>query len=140
MDTLWRIEMLGELRAVSAGRVLTRFRTRKAGSLLAYLAYYPDRAHTRDLLTDLLWPDEAPEAARMKLRAALSSLRRQLEPPGVPAGSVVVASRLAVRLNPATVTTDVARFEAVVQAAARAKDHNELERQLEAALDLYRGP
>src|SRR5690348_9385608 len=131
MDTLWRIEMLGELRAVSADRVLTRFRTRKAGALLAYLAYYPDRAHTRELLTDLLWPDEAPEPARMKLRAALSSLRRQLEPPAVPAGSVVIASRLTVRLNPATVTTDVARFEAAVQAATRAEDPDGQGRQLE---------
>ena len=108
METLWRIEMLGGLRAMQGDRVLTRFRSHKTGALLAYLAFYPHRSHPRDLLTDLLWPDDPLDAARMKLRTALASLRRQLEPPGVPAGAVIVASRLAVRLNPDAVATDVA--------------------------------
>src|SRR5438270_847842 len=117
METLWRIEMFGGLRAVGTNSTLTRFRSHKTGALLAYLAFYRDRAHPRGLLTDLLWPEEDLDASRMKLRTALASLRRQLEPPGVPAGAVIMAGRLAVQLNPAHVTTDVAQFEAALQAA-----------------------
>src|SRR5207244_1626172 len=44
METLWRIEMLGGLRAVSAQQAITRFRSHKTGALLAYLAFYRERA------------------------------------------------------------------------------------------------
>jgi DNA-binding SARP family transcriptional activator len=81
MEKLWRIEMLGELQAVGTDRVVTRFRSHKTGALLAYLAFYVYRSHPRELLMELLWPEEDPESARDRLRVALSSLRRQLEPP-----------------------------------------------------------
>ena len=38
METRWRIELLGGLRAVQADRVVSRFQTQKIGLLLAYLA------------------------------------------------------------------------------------------------------
>jgi tetratricopeptide (TPR) repeat protein len=53
---LWRIELFGRLRALNADRRIDRFRTEKTGVLLAYLAYFGDRAHTRELLADMLWP------------------------------------------------------------------------------------
>jgi hypothetical protein len=49
MDVRWRIEMLGGLRAVSADRVLTRFRSHKTGALLAYLSFHVGCQHPRDL-------------------------------------------------------------------------------------------
>src|SRR5688572_8364479 len=73
----WRIELLGGLRLIQAGRVVTRFRTRKAASLLAYLALYASRAHSRDSLADLLWPEADAESARRNLRQALYTLRLQ---------------------------------------------------------------
>ena len=48
----------------------------------AYLAFYLRRAHPREVLAELLWPETPPEAARNSLSQALSSLRRRLEPPG----------------------------------------------------------
>src|SRR5438876_694256 len=99
MAELWRIEMLGGLRAVHPERVITRFRSQKTGSLLAYLAFYPHRSHSREQLIELLWPEAALDWARDRLRVSLHSLRRQLEPPGVAPGTVIVASRLAVQLN-----------------------------------------
>jgi DNA-binding SARP family transcriptional activator len=54
MDTPWRIEMLGWLRASQGDRLLTRFRSQQTGALLAYLAYHPDRPHPRELLVELL--------------------------------------------------------------------------------------
>jgi DNA-binding SARP family transcriptional activator len=84
--------LLGGLRAERGGETVTRFRSQKFGALFAYLALFPQRVHTREELADLLWPDAEPEAARTNLRTALSSLRKQLEPPGTPAGSVLVTS------------------------------------------------
>jgi hypothetical protein len=52
-DSRWRIELLGALSAERDGRVVTHFETRKAGALLAYLAFYADRRHPRDVLAEL---------------------------------------------------------------------------------------
>ena len=53
MDALWRVE-LRRLRASQGDRVVAHFRTWKAAVLLAYLACYPDRAHAREELIELL--------------------------------------------------------------------------------------
>src|SRR5947209_7964972 len=98
-DGCWRIDLLGGLRAERGDRVVTRFQTQKAGALLAYLAYCPGRTHRRDALIELLWPEVAAEDGRNSLRQTLFLLRQQLEPPGVPAGSVLAADRSSVRLN-----------------------------------------
>ena len=66
-----------------------RFRTLKAAGILAYLAYHR-RNHSRELLIETFWPEADLESARHSLSMALSSLRTALEPPGVPAGSLIV--------------------------------------------------
>lgn len=144
-DTLWRIEMLGGLRACGQGATgalsITRFRTHKTGALLAYLAQRPG-PHPREALVDLLWPDASLAAGRRSLRVALSSLRHQVEPPGVPSGAVLSAARETVGLNPHAITTDVAAFEAVLEAARAAAGHADVSAQtrfLREAVRLYRG-
>jgi DNA-binding SARP family transcriptional activator len=106
----WHIQMLGVLKASRGTEILTEFRSQKVASLLAYLAFYPSLPHSRDELQALLWPDEL-DAVRNRLRVSLSSLRRQMEPPGTPSGSVLIADRLTIRLNLPAITTDVALFE-----------------------------
>src|SRR5580692_1843081 len=106
MNARWKIEMFGGLSARQDNRVVTQFRTYKTGVLLAYLAYHADRAHPREALIALLWPDSDLEQGRPSLSVALSSLRHQLEPPGVPAGTVLIANRATVQLNPAACETD----------------------------------
>ena len=96
------------LRATQGDRVVSRFRTHKTGALLAYLAFHLHRSHSREALIELFWPESPPELGRASLRKALSSLRHQLEPPGVPEGAVILADRETVQFNPAAVTTDVA--------------------------------
>ena len=64
MSARCRIEMLGGLQVHLGGRVITRFRTQKAASLLACLAYYRDRSHPREWLADLLWPESEPRTRR----------------------------------------------------------------------------
>ena len=135
----WRIELFGGLRVTSGEHVITRFRRQKTGALLAYLAFYRDRMHPREVLFELLWPECDPNAGRHNLSNSLSSLRHQLKPPGVPAGAVIIADRASVRLNPAAVTTDVAEFETALQSVSRAKSSTERIQHLADAVTRYRG-
>src|SRR5437762_13881702 len=115
-----RIQLLGELRLTFAGQESPRPFTRKIGGLLGYLAYFLQRAHSRDALIELFWPEVDLEAGRASLRSALPLLRRLLEPPGGTPGSLLLADRQMVRLDPERVSTDVEEFERELQAAARA--------------------
>jgi predicted ATPase/DNA-binding SARP family transcriptional activator len=138
--SLWAIQLLGGLAARRSGQEVTRFRTQKAASLLATLAFHA-APQPRETLIELLWPETEPEAGRHNLSNALSFLRRALEPPGVPPGSVLLADRPSVRLNPAAFTTDVFAFERALRQAA-APGLSEAERlalRLEAGV-LFRGP
>lgn len=147
MDLRWRIELLGRLRAVpesdrdgfrSLGMV-TEFRTRKTAVLLAYLAYHFDRAHPREELIEVLWPESDLKRGRACLSNELSWLRQRLEPPGLPAGSVIRADHAAVQLNPEVVVTDVAAYGASLRAAERATSPAEQECFLTRAVELYGG-
>ena len=80
---MWTVALLGGLVAHSSQRKLTRFRTQKAASLLAFLAFHP-AAQPRETLIEMLWPDTQSETGRHNLSNALSFLRHLLEPPGVP--------------------------------------------------------
>ena len=108
----WRIELLGRLRASCGDVELTRFGSRHIAALRARLALFPRRAHSREELVDLLWPDADLDTGRNRLRQALATLLRLLEPPGL--GDVLIADRQQVRLNPAAFSCDVAEFEACV--------------------------
>ena len=110
----WHISLLGALTARNESLSITRFRTRQTAMLLACLAYSPKRPQSREELADRLWPEVPPEASRTRLRVALSSLRRQMEPPGVPTGSVLVADRNSIYLRSESFTTDVAVFQSAL--------------------------
>jgi predicted ATPase/DNA-binding SARP family transcriptional activator len=135
-----RIELLGGLKARQGDRVIARFSTHKTGALLAYLAYHQRRAHTREELAELLWPEAAPEVGRHNLRQALLSLRRQLEAPAAlgNAGGLFLVTRADVRLSPA-VTTDVAELEAGLKVAAQAGEPEAEAEALAASVELYQG-
>ena len=136
----WTIRLLGELSAERGGEILDRFRTQKTAALLAYLAYFRTRAHSREELAELLWPETDPQAARNSLKVALSALRQQLEPPGTQRGSVLCADRVLVRLVPGAVRTDVERFEAAAAASRAAPGCAERLLRLREAVAEYSGP
>ena len=140
MNELWRITLLGGLRAEQGDQIVTRFKTQKVASLLAYLACYPRHAHPREVLVELLWPGSDAPTLRNSLSVALSSLRHQFEPPGVPQGEVLRADRFSIGLNPAAVTTDVAQFERAIKAAGKAGSDLERAQHLTDAVELYQGP
>ncbi|HEX8237132.1 MAG TPA: BTAD domain-containing putative transcriptional regulator [Abditibacteriaceae bacterium] len=138
MAILWRIEFFGGLRARRDNEVVTRFRTQKTAALLAYLALRPG-PQPREVLVGLLWPDAEPDAARNSLSAALSSLRRQLEK-NLLDGSILLADRASIGLNPTSFTTDISEFEHALKAAANSREDAERIRLLSQAVELYQGP
>lgn len=103
---MWEIKLLGAPRVVGFGRTITRFESRRALALLAYLALHPGGPHPRELLVDRIWPDATPEAGRNRLKQALSTLRRQLEPLGTVPGSVIEADRHSAGLRPGSFRCD----------------------------------
>lgn len=138
MDPIWRIDLFGGIRVTRGEAVTSRFRTQKTAALLGYLAY-TRRAHSRDVLTELFWPDAAPDAGRHNLSVALSSLRQQLEPPGVRDGAVLVADRATVALDHVSVAVDTAQFAEQLRTAGVAPTEEARFEALAAAVDLYRG-
>jgi len=134
-----RIELFGGLCARQGDGSITRFSTQKTGALLAYLAYHRERPHPREVLIEQLWPNAIPGAGRQSLSQALSSLRRQFEPPGVAAGTCFIADRHAVGVNRRAIETDVAEFESRLTEAAQSSSVVEKVRALDAAVRLYRG-
>lgn len=139
MDTRYRIQLLGGLRVRQGEQEITHFRTQKTASLLAYLAYFLPRSHPREVLIELLWPEGSVDTGRHNLSVALSSLRQQLEPPGIPDGAVLVAERFSVRLDPAAVTTDVSEFEAALSSARAAPSADERLEWLARSAELHQG-
>jgi len=118
---VWEIQVLGGLRATRGDVVLAQFPGRPVAMLLARLALQPRRGHARDELIDLLWPDAELEVGRNRLRQALSTLRRLLEPPDVSPGSVLIADRRTVALNPDAIRCDAFEFERLLAAGATAE-------------------
>ncbi len=140
MPSVWRVEMLGGLQARAHGLTVSRFRTRRVAMLLAFLALHRDRFHSRDEITELLWPDaDDPEAARRNLRQALHSLRKALEPPSMPAGSVLEVKQSLIRISSEILTTDVSEMERLVDMAREAQSGQTRFDYLKQALALYRG-
>uniref|UniRef100_UPI0037521AB6 adenylate/guanylate cyclase domain-containing protein n=1 Tax=Armatimonas sp. TaxID=1872638 RepID=UPI0037521AB6 len=139
MNEPWSIQLFGGLRVRQAERVVTRFRTQKTGALLAFLAYHRQHSHAREVLIEIFWPETTPESGRHNLSHALSSLRSLLEPPGVPAGTVIIADRFTVELNPDAFTTDVAEFDQALRSAAQARNTPEHASLLALALEKCTG-
>lgn len=128
-----RVEMFGGLRVDIGGESITRFRTRKTGVLLAYLAYHADRSHPRETLADLLWPESRADASRNSLSQALSSLRASLGRTGEAVDERLVTDRTQVQLHSAT---DVADFEAAIEAQGTPEERSAA---LSSAVASYKG-
>ncbi|MCS6776740.1 MAG: tetratricopeptide repeat protein [Chloroherpetonaceae bacterium] len=124
LHPIWRFNFLGDLSAHSGSHVVSRFATRKAATLLAYLALRPGRAFAREALAELFWPDAVPPAHLISLRQALATLRRHLESPPVPPGAVLDTDRFYVQLRPTAFTTDVAEFQQAIRTAEAATDRS----------------
>lgn len=106
----YQLALLGGLQVTLHGQITSRFRTRRAGLLLAGLALAPRRRLFRSELCERLWPEDDPDAARGRLRQELVSVYRTL---GDESRSFLQADRDALWLTPA-IDIDVLAFERAV--------------------------
>lgn len=123
---VWHVRVLGGFELDDGRQCLTRLRSRAAMALVARLAMAPTRAHGREELCALLWPEADEETGRSRLRQTLSLLRAVLEPPGGP--PVLTADRRVLKVVPGALWCDATAFEQAQRA-----------RQGELAQALYRG-
>ena len=139
------LHLTGHIEAQLDQRDITReFRTEKERALLAYLAVEADRAHWRDALAELLWPDRPAGVARTNLRQALTGIRRALndrknDPP------FILSDDETIQFNTkSSYWLDVIAFREQIQ-AVQAHPHPSLDncstcvRHLEEAVKIYRG-
>ncbi len=135
----WRVYLLGTFRFKSGNRDFTQGATRKTEELLGLLAYRLGQQVSRAEIMDIFWQDSELEAAQVNLRVALSSLRKQLEPAGVPAGSVIMShGRTCISLNPEAVTCDAVDFRRLLKSRPGQTQEDRMQRLL-AAIDMYKG-
>src|SRR3954453_19581877 len=143
MDQL-SLFLLGPFDARHHDHPLTGFETVKVRALLAYLAVHADRAHSREVLAALLWPELPDESARTYLRQALANLRAVLGDRSADVPTLLIA-RDTVQLNPAaSVALDIATFRTLLASSARHPHRRAVPcpacaRRLEQAIALYRG-
>jgi predicted ATPase len=115
----WRVRLFeGPVLEGSSGEQIRRFRSRRVGALLGYLALRLGHRCTRAELADAIWPEESDELViANRLRVTLASLRRQMEPPGEPFGSVIdVSVPGCVSLRAEAVWVDAVEIDSLIKA------------------------
>src|SRR4051812_27988128 len=116
------VRLLGELEVEAGGKRIEPPASRRAWTLLAWLALHPGE-HPRSAVAAAFWPDVLDSSARASLRSATWALRRALGPE---ADGALTGGRDRIGLR---CDTDLKRFEDAV-AAGRLAD----------AADCCRGP
>lgn len=114
-----RIEMFHRLSICLPEADRIDFGPGASASLLACLALEPGRFHRREVLVDQIWPETDPQEGRQRLRQALYTLRRQLEPHLGSTRDLFIADRSRLALRASSIDTDVAEFERCRVAASR---------------------
>jgi len=105
---LVRVDVLGGFRVVRDGEEVpvSDWGSRRARQLCKALVLAQGAPLRREVLMELLWPDDTSDRLGARLSVLLSTVRRVL-------GSGVVADREVVRLDLDVVATDLAEIEAV---------------------------
>ena len=114
------IQALGGFRVLRDGRAVpaSEWQSKKARDLLKLLVARRGRLAPRELLMEVLWPDEHPEKVANRLSVALTTVRAVLDPDrALPQDHFVFADRETVALEPDRVDVDVERFLADGSAA-----------------------
>jgi DNA-binding SARP family transcriptional activator len=139
------LRLLGDYRASIGQEPLTESRAKKIEALLAYLALESTRAHRRENLVGLLFPEMPDGQARTNLRQTLTRLRRSIHdreanPP------FLLVSRESTQFNPdSNHFVDVTAFQELLLGcpAHRSRPDDRCPECMtcaQEALDLYRGP
>lgn len=144
MDGL-QVRLFGDV-SIQRDGLSVLFPSGKALELFCYLLIHRDRAYTREILSEMLWPGLESAASKKYLRQALWRLNATMQDQSDlhPAGKeLVVVDPSWVRINPeASCWLDVTAFE---RSYAAARDTPGLSLSapqahgVESALELYRG-
>lgn len=73
-----RLIYFGEFAVEAGGERITRFDTQRAAKLIALVGLSRSKRLSRTELADLLWPDDFPDATRLRLRQELARARKAL--------------------------------------------------------------
>ncbi len=137
--------LLGQLQIEHRYAGAITLTNRKAIGLLAYLLIESDRAHSREFLLGLLWPDWPTPAAQNNLRVTWAHLQKTLGTSPSDEQPYLIGDRLTLGFNPLSdYELDVNRFRTLI-AACRLHPHpdekncSECAARLTEALDLVRG-
>ncbi|MFY1671357.1 AAA family ATPase [Plantactinospora sp. WMMB334] len=140
-----QVRLFGDVSIQRGGRSLT-FPPGKALELFCYLLIHRDRAHAREAVAEMLWPEAEPGAGRKNLRQALWRLNTTMPDRSDEHGAgsaLVVIDPGWVRVNPdAPYWLDVNAFEESYAAVRDVPGHTLSDVQanaVERALELYRG-
>lgn len=126
------LALLGKPELALGGRPLA-FRTRKAQALLIYLAV-EGRAHTREELTLLFWPESEGDKGRGMLRTSLAHLRQAL---GEVWADYLLVEEDSLRFNlQSDYDLDLNTLTLTLKGGTPAEEHA---RQLLAAVEAYKG-
>ncbi|MCP4540540.1 MAG: tetratricopeptide repeat protein [Chloroflexi bacterium] len=138
------IALLGAFQVSKDGKLVTRFETAPARALLIYLALHPGIPFRREVLADLLWPDQPRSEALHALRQTLNRLRRAIGS-RESAPSFLQITRQTIQFNPESDHwLDTNAFTYLAD-TVHAHSHRRLEacgtclQRLTQAADLYRG-
>ena len=134
-----RVEVLGPLRITAQGQEVSGG-LRKARELLAFLAVHPAGA-TPDAISEALWPETPPSHGTAQRALALRKARTLLRAAaGLTEPMLIVLAAGRYRLDPATISTDIADFQAALEQARLAPDDRACLAACQKAAALYRGP
>lgn len=115
------VSVLGTFEVNAIDGSTPRWTSRKARQLLKILVARRGTPVSRDVLMDLLWPDEDPIVLANRLSVALSTIRRSLDPGRtLPTSALIVAQSNALRLDLDNVEVDSERFLAIARRAVAA--------------------
>jgi DNA-binding SARP family transcriptional activator len=134
-----RVEVLGPLRITAGGQEISGG-LRKARELLAFLAVHPAGA-TPDAISEALWPESPPGHGAAQRNLALRKARTLLRAAaGLTEPMLIVLAAGRYRLDPATISTDIADFQAALEQARLAPDDSACLAACQKTAALYRGP
>ncbi len=137
------VSLLGPFHlSYGAGRLLD-LPARKEAALLAYLAAEHSRAHSRESLVGLLWPDAPPDKARLSLRVNLSNLKKHLQPAA--SSAILRSTPFEIQFLATACELDIVEFNRCLRSGER-HEHRRDELchrcapAFSRAAELYRGP
>lgn len=134
--------LLGSVRLLYQGQPLTIPVAGKALTLMSTLALHLETGVSRDALLETLWPEQGSDQSANSLHSLIYSLQRRLSRGGFEPAAVVYANGSYTLNREAGVSTDVARFDALVAEGNRLaslQHHAEANGRYEQAVTLYRG-